>query len=303
MGVNGVDRDLGTTRFFRQRRKPLHGFTLIELLVVISIIALLIALLLPAIKKANEAAQVVHCSSNVRQILIGLFAYAGENDNMGPAYRRDGTDAPAGGSWADLDQSQLFLYGGDDAPGFWWGNQSRTEGPGRRKLFGYVDHEGFRCPSDIGKVWPEPGNPNKLYEHTGNSYQYNSHWYGTAYGYHPMSTLASTGETRESPWVLYGQPFESFYEQGLQVAVGDATLQYMWLSPWGGAQGPHASEFNWHDTPRSQTSPFTEIWFYDPNANVGFLDGHVAFIRLGPHEGGDLDVNTETYILDPKMPR
>lgn len=270
---------------------------------MISIIALLIALLLPAIKKARATAEVVHCASNVRQILVGLHAYAVDNDNLGPAYRPDGSDAPAGGAWSDLDQSSLFLYGGNDARGFWWGHESRVEVPGRRKLHGYVDREGFRCPSDIGKVWPEPGNPNILYEHTGNSYSYNSHWYGTNYGYHPMSTLASTGETEDSPWVLYGQPFDNFDEPLRQVAVGDATIQYMWLSPWGGGQGPHASEFNWHDTPSGQFSPYTEIWFYDPKANVGFLDGHVAFILLGPHEGGDLDVNTETYILDPKMPR
>ena len=60
------------------------GFTLIELLVVISIVALLIGMLLPALKKAKETARRAHCLSNLRQILNGLHVYANEAEGYFP---------------------------------------------------------------------------------------------------------------------------------------------------------------------------------------------------------------------------
>ena len=62
------------------------GFTLIELLVVIAIIALLIAMLLPTIKRAREMARRVACRSNLHQLGIGLQLYAGDHDEALPRY-------------------------------------------------------------------------------------------------------------------------------------------------------------------------------------------------------------------------
>lgn len=61
---------------------PAKAFTLIELLVVISIISLLIAILLPALAKARDAARKLRCLSNIRQINIATFAYLADNNNV-----------------------------------------------------------------------------------------------------------------------------------------------------------------------------------------------------------------------------
>lgn len=66
----------------RSNRKP--GFTLVELLVVISIIALLIAILLPSLGKARERARRSACLSNLHQTHLAFTYYAHDNDDRVP---------------------------------------------------------------------------------------------------------------------------------------------------------------------------------------------------------------------------
>ena len=66
------------------RHRPKHAFTLIELLVVISIIALLIALLLPTLAHAREAANQVACAAHQKQMALATLVYVEDHDGVVP---------------------------------------------------------------------------------------------------------------------------------------------------------------------------------------------------------------------------
>lgn len=264
------------------KSKRIHGtaFTLVELLVIITIVTILIAMLLPAVKSAQENARIVICASNLRQLAVGMQAYAQDNQQMGVGY----TSATTPNTWSSFIDWSNVLYGGmESGTGI---AQLFGETPGRRQLNYYVhDWKVYQCPSDTGSL---SGGNDPTWLWTGNSYWYNAMWYG------PGPLLYSLYEVR----------FDEVQQASKQVLIGDIDILYTWAYWQSRATGPHGTHFNWHDPPSKHPEAHSEsgVWTYDVKCNLAFLDGHVSFLKLGPYQPGEQNVNTDTYILDPDYP-
>jgi len=145
------------------------GFTLIELLVVIAIIAILAAMLLPALAKAKVRAQAISCINNMKQLQLGSTLYQGDNSDLYPGNLVGGGLNPGEETWV-AGSCGVSLNGAVDGPAGcstninYLGVAGTTfQDGGTKTLYGsigpYAKAAGtYKCPAEksIDKYWKAP---------------------------------------------------------------------------------------------------------------------------------------------------
>ena len=242
---------------YRSSPNP-DGFTLIELLVVIAIIAILAALLLPALANAKEEGKRARCIGNVKQVSLAMILYADENE--GSFYTNPGGGVPNHGMWYRNPRSTVLLLPTDSYA--YWG-------------IGYYKQAGqsrdiFKCPTaKICDEWREDG------------LRYPSEfWQYASYGFNgKLTSDPATGAARKLSTVQYPSTtilFQDSAEQKMECeddSIGLFPGRARILTQWGPPGGLSAAHYDGYD--------FTWEWYrHRRKCNTAWVDGHASSIRF-----------------------
>jgi|GEM_PF-624295 len=240
-----------------------QAFTLIELLVVISIIAILIGILLPALSAARSSAQLIKCGTQIKQLGAAVFLYVEDYNDFFP-------NPHAGGgvnmSWDDL------LVGYD-------GRGSLSEAilnkvPTAKEFGGLSATALWRCPSDpgldeyqnpISKSTADGDLTFRSYHH--NTFQYNNGTRDVSAGAKGLASYSSAQSLRITPIIMPSRKIMIYdYTAEDSMQMGNAANWSIDKFDTGASGVNRDKEFLWPHKLHSM--------------DVTFVDGHVEFINF-----------------------
>jgi prepilin-type N-terminal cleavage/methylation domain-containing protein/prepilin-type processing-associated H-X9-DG protein len=255
-----------------------RAFTLIELLVVIAIIAILAAMLLPALAKAKAKAEQARCFSNMKQLTLGMMMYLDSNNGTFPACASRNTYGF---------QIEDWIYWRPSLPAYPIQNSLIVTYVGSGQASSNMSGV-FRCPSDRNDKDRDPVDPYR-YSYTMTSYGLN----GTA---NPgITSIRQTGggwfPFRQASIKRPGKTIMIVEEQSVirgpeasDVAGGVSSRSVVndgRFVPAGLANGPHP--------PPGSTGGDVLTSRHNKRADVAFTDGRAEKV---PWQFGDFDENT-----------
>jgi type II secretory pathway pseudopilin PulG len=210
------------------RSRPVFGFSLIELLVTVGLIALLIAIALPAFSSARRAARGAVCSSNMRQIVLAVGMFASDNDDRYPSTMEVSSGMPETiGYWDGLAlQRSIEEYLATDAAG--------------------VDEDGQ--PVGRRSVWYDPSDPDRDQAACWGSFTDNGFITGvprrTAELSRPSDTIFATLRHRNWSAVIGVTPPNPLPTTSPEDPFWSSEYFDMCLDPWSDTTDP-ADPFHW----------------------------------------------------------
>ncbi len=244
-----------------------HGFTLVELLVVIAIIGILIALLLPAVQAAREAARRMGCTNNMKQIGLALHNYHSAHNMFPVGYGSHNNSTQNDWPWT----ARILPYLGEQTtydmiP---W-QQSCVQKPSTQNIdFVYeLEIAAFMCSSDplVGTMWNEGS---RMAD------------YGTPWGHHERARISYGGNFGTGPFDGTAHRYDGVFltnENRRLSEITDGTTQTMLLAEilpghwaclrgvWSYSSGP---VFMWDYGPNDPTPDYT---FYCDDMNNASLN-------------------------------